>query len=469
MLGGYANCGDAQPTARTTIVGTGSGSVVALDSVSGLRSVILRDLVIEGGATGGDGGGMHIGSTMAVRLDDTWVRGDDANHGGGIFIGGSGTDRPGLSLTNHSVIGTSGQPNSANDGGGIYCQGADVELAGPLIEGNIAGGNGGGLYLDDCTLASTGTPDLRNTMTSNSASLGAAIYATNGSSIDFGLAGGRTDIFRNTADAAGGGIYLSGIGTRAVLAASTLRSNDVDNNGSGGAVYVTAGARFDLDRGDRDEVCTVAPCSAMTGNMAARGSTAAIVGGGNVSIRRSEIVGPIDPGAQNAFYAAQSGSVINLDGVLMDRVPGFAGIWLENAAAAFINNLTMAGNDLSADFLLATADTQIGIADSIVWDAPAVAIAGSGSVFNTDNVSHDPATLPGLNLDPGFVDAASHDYHLRGDSPNVDAYAINPDTPATDIDGEPRPFDLAVDNGGTYDRGAYELGDEIFADGLEGE
>lgn len=79
-----------------------------------------------------------------------------------------------------------------------------------------------------------------------------------------------------------------------------------------------------------------------------------------------------------------------------------------------------------------------------------------------------PQARANIAADPLFIDSASGDFHVRKDSPVVDA-GTPIGAPATDIDGEPRPFDVAGYRGeGTAN--AHDIGaDEYFdtdGDGL---
>lgn len=76
--------------------------------------------------------------------------------------------------------------------------------------------------------------------------------------------------------------------------------------------------------------------------------------------------------------------------------------------------------------------------------------SATGSIFEST-----PLPLPTLGtmefrIDPGFVDATHGDYHLRFDSPAVNAGPTR-EEPATDLDGNPRVV------GAKQDLGAYEV------------
>lgn len=88
---------------------------------------------------------------------------------------------------------------------------------------------------------------------------------------------------------------------------------------------------------------------------------------------------------------------------------------------------------------------------------PAAIVAGTDDYDGTIQGS-GTASSDGMSATPGFVNPAGGDYHLKADSPLVDASAttdVGSISSATDLDGHPRV--VSVDHPGTpVDLGAYE-------------
>lgn len=472
IVGGIAACGSTiEDGSRTTIRGAPNGGSVFLIATAGnFRTITLRALDVRDGSGGGDdtGGGLQIGGNLQVVLDNTRVFNSDASLGGGISIVG-GISRPQLTLSNGTYVGFgAGLGNTADTGAGIYCQHGLIAMDDASIVFNTATGNGGGLYLDDCLLYSQGSNDTENGIQQNNAGSGAGIFAINASTVTFGIGGGRTTFASNDAEEFGGAIFLSGPDTTAYLRASWLSSNTAGL--FGGGVFSTSGALFTLDRGEAPENCNFFPCSALFSNRAGTsGGSAFAYLGGVVQLRGVEVRNNGVPSDGATLHALGPGSRLELREVLVRQLNG-EGMLLGSGAEGYIYGSTFVNNAFSSDIRLADSGNTLDVQDSIFWDAPAAVLsgAGNGMVTGINNNAHDISALPdSVAVDPGFVDAASGNYRLRGDSPNVDTRTPPPSPYGVDIEGNPRRFNLYPDNGGIQDRGAFELGDHIFDDGFE--
>ncbi|MFW5816383.1 MAG: hypothetical protein ACOCVP_05960, partial [Wenzhouxiangella sp.] len=192
--------------------------------------VELKNLEITGVDETRDGAAIRLGNRTHLKLENVYIHGNTTTgKGGAIFMNGNvgqrlSVDFPGTEITN----------NRANRGGAIYCeetagtlQGGVVDLNAALVSGNRAvvdddgnGGEGGGIYLQDCNL-----------------NLGA---------------GGREDgqvvagIHANIADRNGGGIYVRG-GSKIVLEPAVLINSQalIDGNqadSSGGGLHCLGSA-----------------------------------------------------------------------------------------------------------------------------------------------------------------------------------------------------------------------------------
>ena len=93
----------------------------------------------------------------------------------------------------------------------------------------------------------------------------------------------------------------------------------------------------------------------------------------------------------------------------------------------------------SAGGITAQGDTtKVTIQQTIIRNNVAQPPCGGGGVEETVHCL--------LDIDPLFVDPEVGDYHLRPDSPAVDA-GTPEGAPETDIDGDPRPMGAGVDLG----------------------
>jgi hypothetical protein len=195
--------GDLDIRSTITIQGAGVGQTIidggGIDRVfevtTNLSSLTLTNLTVQGGSTGGFGGGIfvqHGNSTLslqnvvvtsntgtqgagiysngAISLDNVVVSGNGDGgtvKGGGIFINGDAT------LNRVTVHG-----NYADKGAGIYSSGSATVLTNVTVSGNTATSNGGGLF-NDGDIAIT-----NSTFAYNGAESGGGIFNQGGGNID---------------------------------------------------------------------------------------------------------------------------------------------------------------------------------------------------------------------------------------------------------------------------------------------
>jgi uncharacterized protein YjbI with pentapeptide repeats len=102
----------------------GSGNPVVRIFATG---VVLDGLVVSGAREGNKGGGIRVESSASATIQRSWITGNFANQGAGIFNEGT------LTLRDSTVSGNT----AANEGGGLNNQGT-ATISNTTIEGNTA-------------------------------------------------------------------------------------------------------------------------------------------------------------------------------------------------------------------------------------------------------------------------------------------------------------------------------------------
>jgi hypothetical protein len=478
LIGGFADCEGTEYNGRTVIAGNGLDPVVRIANSAGTYYARFTRVDITGG-NGTQGGGLSIGAHAYVSMTNTRIYGNSAVSGGGISI--DGTEAPStLDIGIGSRIGSIDAPNTATDGAGVYCVGGSVRLSRSTVSYNIASGNGGGFYLDGCSLEAYGAQPGAdgNHLDYNEADAGGAIFAHHASEIRLGTNSGRTDFLGNYAATTGGAFHLIGEDTLAVMTASRFESNAAGERG--GSLYVADDALFRMERGHTEPLlCPEFPCSALLSSRAGiEGSVAIARANARLEIHESVIADDGTGPAVPAIVAVGSDTLLLANNILMHGMSG-EGVVLGDGAMGVVQFATFTDNAFSSDLRLGAGTTTLYVQYSIFWDAPASVLVGGASGVNVSdycNNVHENGSLPGVTDDPRFVDAAAQNYRLRGDSPDVDACAYLKTSQGIDgtfllildVDGGFRPIDLYPSNGdGPYDRGAHELQDPVFANGFE--
>ncbi len=294
------------------------------------------------------------------------------------------------------------EDNYRGMGGGIYSRAAAPIIQNNIITDNIAStvamGFGGGLYLDYAPASSviSGNQILSNTASTSTDTngFGGGLYLNYSAAIVSGntISG---NINNSTAGGGhGGGVYLS-------LGNPTLDGNRIISNtssGGGGGLYVSRSAPFTL-----------------TNNIIAQ-NRAAYTGGG----------------------------------ILVWGGGGYP------ASGVLINN-TFAQNNLGngGEGVFASNDTTLTLTNNIIVShtygiyiiSPATATADYTLFYgNTNDTAGSVTSTHEVSGDPLFVNPAGWDYHIQVTSPAVNSGTFN-GAPATDFEGDPRPYDCFVDIG----------------------
>ena len=181
-------------------------------------TVMLSGLIEADGKTTNDGGGIKNSGTLT--LDNSIIRGDSADHGGGI----ANSDGAMLTVSNSTISGNSGN-SPYSEGGGIFNNsGAIVTVSNSTINGYNSAAEGGGIY-------NSGTFSVSNsTISGNSVNaFGGGIYNTGIFSVSNSIISG------NSGRGDGAGINNSN-GANLTVSNSTISGNVTFGNGSGGGI-----------------------------------------------------------------------------------------------------------------------------------------------------------------------------------------------------------------------------------------
>jgi hypothetical protein len=342
--GGYASCGAASASGRTTLTG-GTGTSTAIStSGTGPHTLELVNLDIANSPTGGSasrlGGGLRITGNYQVTLRNTQVRNNTAARGGGIYIDAVTGTRLTLALPASSI--------SDNDatiaGGGIYCTGPaliDWQAGAGAVFGNAATSNG----TDPDESGSGG---------------GAALF--NGCSMTQHGGPGLTHLFGNSAVQYGGGYYLRNQ-ARLHLVGSGQHPARISENittlASGGTPGAGGGIAIRDPAGSGTTSEALVENSAIEGNRSWQGSGVALLGGGRFLMRRTL--------AGSACHDARYCSSLSFNGVPGASQSARAGaLWAQQGARVEITGTYIEGNGALVGSALWTNGSAVTTLDSVV-------------------------------------------------------------------------------------------------------
>lgn len=489
ISGGWSDCTDDAAEGVTELVGDPALNlpVLAIGSPATARDVVLRRLRVRGGRRSG----IELSGHVELRVERSVIDANEADLGGGIRVLGVSRDDTLLrvSETRIGVVQGAGG-NAAGSGGGIACAHATVRLGGSAIVGNHAGADGGGLYLDDCLLRTVpnvypfdGLGTVALLIAANTATInGGGVAATGGSELEFAAPVAPYAIHANQAYE-GGGVRLRGPGTHLIARGLTLSENVAVARG--GAASVSDGAQFTMERlfqllaGDVVSTrCGLAvECNLVQANRAEEYTGGAFyVSDAALTLRHTVLE---DNYSANGSTLLLVGSVSRIENSLIRGNDGGSGgsgalVRVLEGSSLVLNSSTVADNVGGSTLIELFSDTDpnnLHLRNSIIWQpgTNVLAAAPADTVASECVNAHENASIDALVHEPGFVDASAGDHRLRAASPNIDACADPFTETVPDLIGRARPVDLGADHGdGDFDRGAYELGDLIFADGFDG-
>ncbi|MGC9395128.1 MAG: S8 family serine peptidase [Anaerolineae bacterium] len=499
LQGGYDGCASGS-SARTTIDGNASGSVIYIDP--GL-TVMLEDLNITNGDSGSASGGGIMFAPLPgsgnLTLTNIDIYANTSLFGGGLWVGpntevvGTNVDiynntasgyGGGIRMRGGHIIFTSSSihDNSAPIGGGVYGNKSDIYL--PVLnfpsqtdvynnQALSGDGLGGGVYLQEGTLSMADNSDIY----SNDAIQGGGAYlVTSTLTID----GASSWIYSNAATGNGGGVYAQGSSINLDNEAE-LYDNDAETGGGaylddsdlygdkasirynnatqfGAGVYAINGSIVDMDLGNY--TCLGTHCSRIYAN-----NTSTYYGGGiyasasTVDLRNTFV-------EYNA--ANYGGGVYAYDGT---TVYVYNSLFARNVAASDtadairLNDADMigAGNTLAYnDFAGAAAGQAIGLSGtsnlsldcSIIW-AHNNSIDTAGQIVTYSDIEGGYPGTGNLDVNPLFVASGGFDYHLQNTSPVIDRCAYFSGM-STDFDNDSRPV-VRITAATPYDMGADEV------------
>jgi hypothetical protein len=501
-------CGPPPPILAplATISGGGSGgSVITIVDAS---NVTLQYLDIRDGANTGDngsGGGIYFNGHGSLTLLTSTIEHNHAQYGGGIDVtpsGGSAT----LTLGANTMV----TFNLADvSGGGIRLEGSSSLVANEdrtLIGYNTATSSfGGGLEVIGPARADIGSPGLAldGVIYANQAQYGGGIAVFGGPNKAKGYVNLYTTdpkrpvtVSGNTGDQHGGAVYGRGDPTDSDGQANFCATNSriIENVALDGAAlfldhYYDNNA---LSNGYFNRAVCGGPigvacapgvaCNEIAGNESRDPSTNALTGGAAIVVFGTldfDRVALHDNNVGTLVFTYQVGP--KLSNCLITRNPLSYNVFYRDAGTgASVDQCTIADNSIG-DKLFGEPfgdDPNFPILTNSLVFQPGTP---SGRIVQAHYVLGDQYYGPDLTnesvSDPGFVDAANGDYHLRIDSKAVD-YAGGTGLHEPDLDGNPHEIDLptVVDTFGPRDAGAYERqspyacdnsGDYLFCGGFE--
>ena len=365
-----AGAGQNEITQNNVTANTASkdGGGLYLD---GSDAVLESNTVQDNRTTGGRGGGLYARNGQATLLDNAFVANLAALEGGGIFLSVDGT-----TLHNDTL-----QGNQAGDGGGIYIDGPTpgAAQAAPWINQvtlseNIASNHGGALFI-----RTSGAQITLNTIRDNQAAVdGGGVYVQEST-----LAAFSGNVIRdNHAGDQGGGLFI----TRRTE--GRYQSNAiVDNSASqGGGIFVGGASPIfvhtTLARNGSGLVAMVQDANETTvilSNTVVAGHTLGLQGDTDATVATYATLW--DTNDVDLFGGGNLSSNANYNGAANFDADGYHILPNSFAANKGITGDVAVGSDLDDEGRFQGSGPELG-ADELTADCSIIVAGVPGTVFN---------------------------------------------------------------------------------------
>ncbi|MHB9031817.1 MAG: right-handed parallel beta-helix repeat-containing protein [Anaerolineae bacterium] len=483
IQGGYNGCASGSG-ALTTINGNNLGRTIYINP---FLTVTLRNLIVTGGATTGNGSGILVQGGSQLNGDNIIIshNSSSAGNGGGVALIGAGaaftnteiiyntavygggvygaatlTYYPRLDLVdNVHVDNNSASLAGEGQGGGLFMQQGNVTASGSTSISYNHASYGGGIFLLTSTITLTGA--AANVVWNISTYHGGGIYARDGAVlIRQGSTIGVNTAGDSTHNGSGGGIYLdhSSLGMNSGRIVNNSSHGPGAGNYGGGGIYAGNSSLVLIDL--VNSACHGPRCNLLAYNHALGGGWGGALAGfySNVAIFKAYIEendaagggdkgGAIFMGYSDTLYLANDYITRN------SSQSGADGLSIVGMALT-AEHVTLADNPANGTGSAVNLDTtsSLNMTRSIIW-GHASSISALGKNVVCSDIQGGYAGANNLNMNPLFVDNAGGDYHLRPSSPLIDRCAAGLDY---DADNEHRPT-VIVRPATPYDMGADEV------------
>lgn len=459
LIGGHAACGDSEPVGRTALVGTGQWATLSVWGGEGVDSIPVRleRLDISGGGASGDigtWGGLNISGRALVRVADLAIHDNRSSDGGGLAVSYNAI----VTLERNVAI----HDNFASVGGGVLVSGASLRLqpSAIVVHGNRAV-DGAGIAVVGGGLLSVGS-DPKDPSTPID---GVLVHA-------------------NHADNRGGGLYVGGAESKALLDDIVVRDNSA---AEGGGVFAGNGgyAQFARFREGPFRHCPQElECLRLSGNSAERGGGVSVRNGGSAHFGEAIVRGNSAAGGSAIWMHGESSSVRMYSSLVAGNAcsagaPGCAPIFTMGGSLRFEHS-TFADNEGGASLIY--GDGEAGAFTTNILGSSSL-VSGKDRIFDffgalptvhydcilKDQGTFEVAAERSDILPIAFQARERGDYRLLPGNAAIDFCDGTPvSAQSPDIEGNRRGVDdlAAEDRFGPYDIGAYES-DRIFASGSE--